>query len=273
MTKIIAPQKALLMLSDATNKFVDIAACGVITNPDDAKESKYLEKYEVLMKKVWQDKDLQELFIEAGFKKKSDVEGFLFGEPFFNFWLIEHGKSLGIEWTRIATKMEDFKGLDAFGTTYDGAEKEELGFQHKMYAPFHTIKQKDLAGLGWAPIAYKPVLVTTAWEASHHIKDRIEEREGACILRQDILDGTENPNCWNNYAELLRDNVIEWDRRTIMAEKEAFALSNRLLYNWQDADIKTLSALDRGINIAPPGSGKTTVEAKLAENWMIEEGE
>lgn len=262
MTKLIARRKELMLLSEVTNNFEDVAKCGD-TNHHNPKAPRFLTKYEALIKEA---SDCEELK-EAGFKKEG-IKGFIFGEPFFNFWLIEHGKALGIQWSRIATKTEDFNGGDAFGTRYESEEDEELIFQHKMHRADQEVTQEHLAGLGWAPLTYKPVLVSTAWEATFHIKGRIEERKGAYILRQDILEGTENPNFWRNFADLLRDNVIEQERRTKEAEEKARILSNRKLDAWQKQDLKTLSSLDRGIIIAPPGSGKTTLEAKLTEQWM-----
>lgn len=275
MTKLIAKRKELLALSDVTNRFEDIVNCGQITIGGDPKKEKlrFLEKYEALMKEIWPDEDYQEILRKAGYKSWKEIHGFVFGETFFNGLLVMHGPEFGIQWERYATKAEDYNGGDAFGTKFDGEETEELILQHKMFHPNRTVKLDDLPGLGWAPLIYKPVLVTTAWDATYHIKDRIEERGGSYILRQDILEFTENPNFWNNYAEQLSDNVTAWKQITKKAEEEAEKESNVPLEDWQAVDLKTLKENDAGVFIGPPGSGKTRIEAKLIEHWMMEEGE
>ena len=251
MTKLIARREELKQLRLSTNNYDDIAKC------------KSLEDYEKLIKTVKK---------VPGFDNKQ-TKGLVFGEPFLNFFFIEHGPTLNVDFVRMATKDEDYnEGFDVL--LQNRLTGKYCRANHKMYEAYKEVSMVDSAGLGWSAAVtdrdWTVMIVTTSNTLSLSLATKLTSANGERLLRIDIEPLVKQSIFWVRFAEYLRQNVIEWAKVESEAAAKALLKCNRQLDPAQTEDLIKLKEEDRGISIRPAGSGKTSLEAKLIEYWMEE---
>jgi superfamily II DNA or RNA helicase len=204
-----------------------------------------------------------------GFKPEN-VQGNVFGEPFFNFWIID-GQARDLVFVRIAEKDEDEDGVDVF-CEFSSSEKDQekrqiVAVNHKMYNYGDQVTESKTAGLAWTESPGVPAIITSS-QVSIRLKHAIEARGGFYYEYYDIVKTTNNVQYFERYAEYLKQNVIIWKQREEAAAISANKEANRALEKWQIDDLEILKNRDRGVYLGPPGIGKTTIQAKLNEHWM-----
>jgi superfamily II DNA or RNA helicase len=242
---LICHRKELYALQKLTNNFSKIASCDSLK-----------EYFKLVNGK------------KADWYTKDQTQGLIFGEPMLNFWLVEQGPARNVDFSRYATRDEDYHGIDAYAV--NRLTGQDVAINHKFYRGGQVVKS-DLAGLSMATwnASSIPMLVTTAFDVSIPAQEwLLSEANGVKITGDVIESTTHNAVFWKKFADYLHSNVAEWKTIEQNALLAAQALSTRTLDNWQAQDIITLSSVERGVFIAPPGSGKTTIEAKLSEQWM-----
>lgn len=182
MTKLIARREELKQLKASTNGFRDIADC------------KSLEDYEKLIKKV---------NTVIGFNKNI-TKGIIFGEPFFNFFFIEHGPTLNVDFVRMATKDEDKN--DGFDTLLiNRLTGQFCRCNGKMFSAFKDVTMDDAAGLGWSAAVidrdWVVMIITTANSLSIALNTKLVAADGKVLLRIDIEPLVKQKTFWERFAE------------------------------------------------------------------------
>ena len=197
------------------------------------------------------------------------------GENFADEYCIQYAPHVGFDDFRPATGKEDWEeGTDAVGFTHrfveDGKPAVALR-QDKTYNPFNPslrLELKDLAGL-LVPLAQGRakggnVMVFTTLPMS-----RIAlgvTRAFPWIVARDHFESelSGNGRFFADFARRIRSEskALEARRRENLAQG-----AHSLMKHQRDA-LRHVAARRRSFVCLPPGSGKTEIQARVAERWL-----
>ena len=197
------------------------------------------------------------------------------GENFADEYCIQYAPHVGFDDFRPATGKEDWEeGTDAVGFTHRFVEKGQPAAalrQDKTYNPFNPklrLELKDLAGL-LVPLAQGKVKGGNAMVFTTLPMHRISlgvRKAFSWIVARDHYESELNGNArfFADFAARIvaESKVLDGRRRENLA-KGAHALMRH-----QRAALAHVSKRRRSFVCLPPGSGKTEIQARVAERWL-----
>ena len=273
VSKHITPPKYLLGHAEEIN-----ALWKITNNGKEILKCRSFEDFTNLCKKLRQNHNLGFTWTEK------TITGIVFGQTFFNYWLIRAGARYGLVYKGPASLSEDKK--EATDTwmfdKYSDLVRVNLKWRVNQY---DTIDFKEYATyLGQLAVdwvsgkSYKVLIVDGQKLADWKIDAWIEKtnslpRIGAPAIENFV--GTNNKSFFKDFYDMLEENVDYFEKKRLLAVQKADQKRKQFISSQDSFDKQDIQALkdnEKGAGIACPGWSKTALSAFGSIEPRLERG-
>lgn len=212
------------------------------------------------------------------------ITGIVFGQSFFNYFLVRAGSIYGIVYKHPASKSQDTKeATDTWVVDKHGDwVRVNLKWQVEKNSPIKFEKYATYLGqmgIDWAnDNNYKVLIVDGQIQADWKLDNWLEQtnslpRIGAPAIENFV--GTGNKSFFQDFYDMLEENVDYFEKKRLSAVQKADQKRKEFISS-QDSldkqDIQTLKDNEKGAGIACPGWSKTALSAFGSIEPRLERG-